>query len=300
MIFKKAFTMIELIFVIVVMGILAKFGFSFLAQSYTTFIYSKINNELQAKSNQAIDFITKRLEYSIKQSVIKRINSTSGFKGAAEPASNEDDYNILEWIAYDNDGFRGNSQPLWSGIIDLDPTLTSASKLTSPETNTTAVNNFIKALSDNNSTITNSALFFKGANYSPKMFGWAGSDSITDQSKALKPITKTNANINAFVSSISGKDFTNQRISNIYKLTWTANAIVLDSNTHKLWFYYNYQPWNGDAYSMNKAKKRLLMEDVSTFRIHANSSGRFFTIAICVKSNLTNEEHSLCKEKVIF
>jgi len=39
---RAAFTMIELIFVIVVMGIIGKFGVEFLAQAYKSFIFSSV------------------------------------------------------------------------------------------------------------------------------------------------------------------------------------------------------------------------------------------------------------------
>ena len=44
---RFAFSMLELIFVIVILGVLSKFGVEFLAQAYNNFIFSKINNTLQ-------------------------------------------------------------------------------------------------------------------------------------------------------------------------------------------------------------------------------------------------------------
>jgi prepilin-type N-terminal cleavage/methylation domain-containing protein len=69
---RKAFTMIELIFVIVIMAILAKFGVEFVAQSYSSFINSQINNELQSNSATAVEFVATRLQHRIKPSAIAR------------------------------------------------------------------------------------------------------------------------------------------------------------------------------------------------------------------------------------
>ena len=69
---RSAFTMIELIFVIVVMGIIGKFGVEFLAQAYKSFIFSNVNNTLHSKSASAVEFIASRLQYRIKDSLIMR------------------------------------------------------------------------------------------------------------------------------------------------------------------------------------------------------------------------------------
>jgi hypothetical protein len=107
-------------------------------------------------------------------------------------------------------------------------------------------------------------------------------------------------NINTFSSDI-GADFNGTRISNRYVLAWTAYAIVHENNN--LIFYYDYQPWEGDAYGDADTKSAVLMENVSTFRIKTNPSGGIFSIMVCAKSDLivgVEEEHSICKEKVIF
>ncbi|MBD3825184.1 MAG: protein containing prepilin-type N- cleavage/methylation domain protein, partial [Epsilonproteobacteria bacterium] len=43
---RAAFSMIELVFVIVALGIIGKFGVEFLAQAYNNYVYSSINNQL--------------------------------------------------------------------------------------------------------------------------------------------------------------------------------------------------------------------------------------------------------------
>ena len=297
---RAAFTLIELIFVIVIMGILSKFGVEFLMQAYYTFIYSKINHELQSRSELAVQTIANRLQYRIPQSTIKRIQPTNHFTLAPEWVANPDEYNILEWIGYDIDGFRGgsNGQPLWSGIIDLNDTLTTAAKLFSPDTNTTAINNLIDALSG--STIADAALFFNSADYDEDGFGWDGGAVLNDHTRAMHPVNALSAN--EFSSSL-GVDFSSMRVYNRYFLAWTAYAVVHDAENAKLWLHYDYQPWQNENYNSNTAKKRLLMDNVDTFRIRPSPDGTLFNIIVCAESKLivgTMEEHSLCKEKVIF
>jgi len=289
--------MIELVFVIVIMGIIGKFGVEFLAQTYRTFIHAKINNELHSNSANALQFIAKRLEYRIAPSTIKRVG-TGGFVGVTEVVANPDTYNVLEWIAYDSDGFRGTTAPLWSGIIDLDPSLTTITTLSSVETNTTAIDELIITLSDDNTSgIQNAAIMFNAASHNPNSFGWAGGDDLTDQTKSMHPIDAT-GNINDFVSGIATDNFEGVNAYNRYMLAWSAYAIVHDGTN--LTLYYNYQPWQGENYQTH-GTAQLLMENVDTFRIKTNPSGGIFSIMVCARSNLmAGEEHSICKEKVIF
>lgn len=294
----KAFTMIELVFVIVIMGIIGKFGVEFLAQSYKTFIQAKISSELHTNSTSALQFIAKRLEFRIVPSTIKRspLLPLPGFQGAAEiPLVDDTSYNILEWISYDIDGYRGTNAPLWSGIVDLDPSETNSTNIFSPGTDTDNLDDLIKTLSNNGSSIADAAIMFSSDNYDPYNFGWDGGDVLTDQNKAIHPINSAAAT-DSFATGI-GANFSGMKVSNRYMLAWTAYALVHEDNN--LTLHYDYQPWQGESY--DDGKSQLLMQNVSTFRIKTNPSGGLFSIMVCAKNDLiVGEEHSICKEKVIF
>lgn len=291
MIRKPAFTMLELIFVIVIMGVLSKFGIELFAKVYQNYIYTNINNKLQNQSATTVEFITKRLSYRISESVIGRRDDNVTFEGIQnlDPSQN---YRVLEWVQKDIDGLRGNDVPYWSGIADLDNS--SATTIDSPETNTTAVNNLIKILSYNDSNITDAAIFFVGSNSDIKSaYGWNGT-AVSGVGAAMHPIRSFT--IDTFDGNFSGVD-----LYEYYQLSWTANAIALEdynstSGTYDLVFYYDYQPWNGDSYT--DGKKSTLMQSVSTFQFRA--LGSMIKVQVCVKSNLTSQEHALCKEKTVF
>jgi len=295
---RKAFTMIELIFVIVIMGIIGKFGVEYLAQAYKSFIFTSINNQLQQNSAQAVEFIANRLQYRIKDSAIAR--TAAGATPVALGSAAGSSYKVLEWVAEDIDGFRGDTLPFWSGILDLDKG--SATVLESPGTDTGKVNTLIGALSNGGSTINDAALFFIGANSDVKTdYGWDGNlTKINAQTGAMHPITSA-AGATQFQSS-TGTNFSGIDVYEYYKLAWTANAVVYEPGTNNkgvLKFYYNYQPWLGESYTSTGAKSAIIMEDVSTFQFIA--IGDIVKIQVCVKSDLvTGEEYSLCKEKTIF
>lgn len=297
-----AFTMIELIFVIIVMGIIGKFGIEFLAQAYKSFIFSSVNNTLQQNSANAVEFIGSRLQYRIKDSTIAR----EGAGTTPIPIANASgsDFTVLEWVSTDIDNFRGDSTPNWSGIIDLAES--NASTLNSPGTDTAKIDTLISTLSYGSygdPSIAKAALYFVGSNNDVlKGYGWDGDlTKVNAQEGTMHPITAA-THSDEFQSSIIGTDFTGIDIYEYYKLAWTANAVVMeDYNTTDtvmmgtLKFYYDYQPWLGQSYT--DGKSATIMENVSTFQFMSISS--IMKIQVCVKSKLV-ERYSLCKEKTIF
>jgi len=297
---RNAFTMIELIFVIVVMGILSKFGAEFLAQAYNNFIFSSTNNQLMSKSASTIEFIASRLQHRIKDSVIVRQAINNNAFTALSSANAGTKYLVLEWISTDIDGFRGLNNPYWSGILDLDAGVAlGTNTLVSPKTQTNNINALINALSNGNSNINDAALYFIGSNSDINGYGWNGA-ALANQNSVMHPIQNIAGNSTQFTSSIAGQDFTGVDVYEYFKLAWTANAVVVTynnaDNIGDLDFYYDYQPWNGETY-WNNGQHFPLMEDISTFQ--AIAIGSIIKLQVCTKSNLI-EVYSLCKEKTIY
>jgi len=312
---KKAFTMLELLFVIVIMGILAKFGISFLTQAYRNFIFSSINNKLQAKSASAVEMISKKLEHRIKESIIYRNpdkgNSDVNFKPLK--SGTDENATVLEWIGADIEGYRvGN----WSGVVDLNNGDSNATRITAIETNTTKIDNLIKILSDNNSTVNDAAIYFTGT-YPLDEWGWDGNvTKFDEQDKVdIHPIRKsTSAGEENMFYPINGhgvdNNFTNVSAKEYYKLAWTAYAVSLEdynvsdnngTNMGDLYLYYNYQPWEGEQYDDTGigVKKVLLQNQVSSFQFTA--AGSLIKIQVCSKDILIkDEEYSICKEKTVY
>ena len=244
---RKAFTMMELIFVIVVIGILAKFGVEFLIQAYNGYIFSAVQNKLQTQTEVALEQITNRLQYRIKSSIIVRDNDNfANFRSLAN-ATNNGKETILEWVGYDIDGLRGNWNgtmyvPTWSGFIDLAGS-TPPDTILSPMTQDTNITTMINALSGNPLIgVAQSAIFFIGGNSDINGFGWDG-NTITDQTKSMHRINASGSNLTPAVTSFSGVD-----IYEYYQLAWTAYALV----------------WNGTPTSSNTAYIGSLDDNATT------------------------------------
>ena len=69
---KRAFTLLELVVVIVVLGIIAMMSFNAIINIYSNYFQTRTVNELETQTEIALEQISKRLEHRIKPSVIAR------------------------------------------------------------------------------------------------------------------------------------------------------------------------------------------------------------------------------------
>ena len=284
---RKGFTLIEMIFVIVIFGILSKFGAELLFKIYENYIYSNTSNRLLNQSEIAVTQIANRLHNRIKDSTIAR----DSIGATAEPiGSNSGDESVLEWVGVDVDGWRGTGAPEWSGFIDLEASTNTV--LSSPGTQA--------GLS------SNAALFFIGSNVNVggSSFGWDGNASTT----AMHKITSSTAN------HINVPLLTNVDVYEYYQLATSAYSIVSEATTcpnsslvtNNLWLYYDYQPWTTSTTSQTASDaatantKSLIMKNVDSFSF--TSMGDIMVIQVCVSDcNVTGlGEYTFCKEKVVF
>jgi len=305
--FRNAFTMIELIFVIVVMAIIAKFGVEFIAQAYRNYIYQEITTRLADTSSNAVEIIAKRLQYRIRPSVIVRNSSTNSFT-SLEGYDGTGSYNMLEWIGYDVESFR---EGYWRGVIDKKASMDDGAHLITPGSNLNSVDAFIKNLSSNNSTINDAAIYlFAAENDINSSFGWDGGDwNASDHSlkRAMHWIKETNAtavepvhgNFAQLFNDIQSRGEWDSR----YYLAWSAYAVVHNAATGDLTLFYDYQPWKGEKYT--NGKSALLMEHVDTFKMIQREG--IIKIQVCTtnddmngSSSIDIQRFSLCKEKTIY
>ncbi|SFV57786.1 FIG00469922: hypothetical protein [hydrothermal vent metagenome] len=309
---RRGFTFIEMIFVIVILGIIAKYGVEFLAQAYRNYLYEEIINKLANESSNAVELIAKRLQYRIRSSAIVRKGDSDDFRaleGFSSTGSSAEDYNVLEWIGYDIEGFRGdeNATPNWSGIIDKEAFMDDHTYIISPDSNLDEANNTIYALSNGNSSIADAALYlFSAENDINSSFGWYGGDTIDDQSLkyAMHPIKEHNetafesnlGDFNPLYDDIKAKGEWDAR----YYLAWSAYAVSLED--HDLKFYYDYQPWQGEKFS--DGKSALIMSNVTTFKMIQKEG--VIKIQVCVSNDMNGSGtmniggFALCKEKTIY
>lgn len=297
---KKAYTMIELVMVIVVLGIVASIGAEIVVKLYDNYIKTRSINRLQAQTELVLDQISKRLSYRIKGSIITRSKSNFNHYAALSDANNS--YQILEWIGKDNDGFRGVSKPGWSGFVDLYSSDTNRSQIKTPGSELNTTNNIIWALSNKDVKLSSTwmgqkpAIIFKGSSdYNVSQYGWNGTRGLYTYR------VDYNNSANNILHLIDSNSTYPSEIYEQYNLAWSAYAIVPkgSADDFNLTLYYNYQPWENERYDQD-ASASVLVEHVSTFRFI--QIGNTIRIKLCIHDDnySGNFDFAFCKERVVF
>ncbi|MDD3500330.1 MAG: prepilin-type N-terminal cleavage/methylation domain-containing protein [Sulfurovum sp.] len=312
---KKAFSMIEVVFVIVVLGIVASIGSQIIVQVYESYIAQRAVHRSNIKTELAITQLVNRLAYSIPRTVIAR--NGANFLPIESIPPGDTLHTILEWIGYDDDGFSAvdtatgtgaGRRPAWSGYADL--LASSKDSLSTPGSRLDALNTIINNLSKNvsgtaNSGIANSAILFPDT-YDAYTVGYAGGISAENIHPVLSG-TDTTLTLDPVVGGGS------RTIREHYKLAWTAYAVVpvalTEAEVHDrgfddidtgdgLWdlrLYYDYQPWEGESYT--NGKSQILIRNVSVFNF--TGSGSSIRLKICQRENIGGMTINSCKEKAV-
>lgn len=325
----SAFSLIEIIFVLIILGIVSSIGSSIIIQVYESYIIQNSLYKVTTKTELVANQIVNRLSYAIPLSTISKatnengtwslINATpteGGVNGVDSANSdwiqlknimfdNSNKFRTIEWIGYDNDSFSAKSQPAWSGIADY-PASTK-NNLVTPGSELSLATTIIAKLSnsqiDLDGTSSNSAaIIFQekdnhynpaGERYHPSCMGLIDNDS-----SCIFPVQRLDDTNLTFIRVDEPKIVTER-----YKLVWSAYAIVPEDpdgdNLWDLYLYSNYQPWNGENYKANGTKK-LLMNNISVFKFTKNGGIIQFKIcATAITGSQAEERISTCKEKVV-
>ena len=301
---KKAFTLLELVFAIVILGIVAMIGTDVISQMYQGYIKSKSTNKLQSKTAQVLDIITTRLGYRIKDTAVTSINGALNTYLKLNDPSISAKHNILEWIGYDNEGMIGEWDSSkkrfsgWSGFIDLDNPSTTNKQFVTSGSRLDFAREDILSLSDGEIDLNqitpkkSAAIIFKcKSNNSIASYGYLGASHTSVYKVKRHGLSNEILDIEDADTSDTTIDYCEQ-----YYLVWSAYAIVPEGdneNDFNLTLRYNYQPWENERYT--QGKKTILSEHVTTFRfIQIGSKVR---VKLCLKDPQTN--FSFCKEQAV-
>jgi len=268
--------MIEVVFVIIILGIVSSIGAEIIANVYEQYILQRAQHRAALKTELAATQIANRLSYAIPGTVFRRVSKNSTAESITSPlSSNADSYTVLQWVGYDNDGFNTHDGsgtdarfPGWSGFCDLNASV--GTTLFSPGSNLTLESTILSNL---NSGISSAYVYF--VNY---------------------PATPTQ------ISSVSGNTITlvasPARKVEHYQLAWTSYALVVENNDLYLYHHFTATP----AVSIPTAtagNRSLLMQNISTFKFRGD--GDTIRFKICKTENIGLDYNiSTCKEKAVF
>jgi len=316
---KRAFTLLELVVVIVVLGIIAMMSFNAIMNIYSNYFQTRTVNKLETQTEIALEQISKRLEHRIKPSVIARKTDGAFLALNDSGVTLAQDYEILEFIPYayeifndvisldanDNVIEQGGKAGRYSGYADLAKS-SPATGLISPGSNfTTGVVETIKDLTckddasgcvDFENKDGGVVAIFSDVYYDVQnSFGYKDNLNLDIAKVGVK---STDGN----TLEISG--FANKQISEQYHLAYTANAIVPEQSADPkdaangvfdLNLYYDYRPWMGEKYKKN-GEKATLAKNVTRF-VFTEKNG-VIVLKLCMRAK--NSEITICKSKAVY
>jgi prepilin-type N-terminal cleavage/methylation domain-containing protein len=304
---KKAFSLIEVIFVLVILGIVASISSQIIVQVYENYITQRAVYNVSTKTELAINQIVNRLTYSIVDSALaKDPNNASNYKLLVDLDVNVDrNLTILEWVGYDNDSFAAGANPYWSGVANYETATKSAFE--TPGSDLGKVDTIIQNLSHTQVGLTAStqhpAVVFQprtggGEKVNGECMGLIKTNvtDIDNNTSCIYAVSENNA------SSFSFDDINKSKIiTERYQLTWSAYALVpvkQPNGLYNLDLHYNYQPWYGEKYDDGSTSISTLISNISVFKF--TQSGGIIQLKLCATENIGQDYNiSSCKEKAI-
>ena len=296
--------MLELVFVILILGIVASIGSQIIVQVYESYITQRALYRSSTKTELAATQLANRLAYSIPGTIIGRQDDNITFRAIENIPIGSTTYKTLEWISADADSFGAitattnlGRRPVWSGYCDVDAS--TLDSLSTPGSRLSKLSAIINNLSPTTKGIGNTAVLFPST-YTARTVGFAGTGSNNSDIHPVSGAT-TDENLTLATRGVG----VGRTIKEHYKLAWSSYALkpinphVMPGTTgtvFDLQLWYDYQPWNGESYTNGNSV--ILIRNVSVFRF--TGSGNTVRFKICQRENIGEGiTTNTCKEKAV-
>lgn len=278
---KKAFSLMELVFVIVVLGIVASIGSDIISSMYKNYIQTRTSTSLLAQTELVLDQIENRLKERIPTTEVARISDTGAplRLGAGGITA---DYDVLEWYGNANEAFKGVSltNPGFSGVVDIRSSANP--NLVTSGTRFDLASNILTSLGYGTRPSVREALLFRtGSSYDINTLGYNGV-STNDVVKVFQ-VSNTSFEIEAATRPTRIYEFyylSHSGYAIIPNITGTyPNGVSRDTNNFDLMLRYNYHPWQGQPSSTGR--QVTLAQHVSLFRF--SKIGGIIWVKLCLR-----------------
>jgi hypothetical protein len=263
--------MLELVFVIVILGIVASIGSEMIVKVYESYIVQRAEHSATLKTELAATQIANRLASAIPGTVIRKDEpGDTLYEGINDLMSIDpsgDAYSVLQWVSQDTDSFNmydNSTQKVgWSGFCDIN--ISTKNTIITPGSDLSIIDD----IRTNLGAPTNFAIFFPYDPDTTAYFGTGTGNTITLDNNA-------------------------SHIVEHYKMARTSYALVVESGD--LYLYYNFSPHLAAPIGTTKS---LLMKNVSTFKF--KGAGRTIRFKICKQEPISEDVNiTACKEKAVF
>jgi len=301
--FRSAFTMIELLFVIVILGIVGGIALETIRQYYENIYRTQEYTKRVSEADHILDQVTKYFEMAISSSIVNLDRGTTTACYGPPAAGDANDY-TLAFVAPDSDSLRSVGAPGWSE----DTLLMTNNELNASDANYTMANTVITALG---STLGNSAIYdHESTNVGAcARFNWddagaaGGYQGFHKLDVAANPISSTRIRLNADNLAGDGKRKYLLRTGYAFRVQDDGNFTM----------YSNFRPWANQRYTA-ATKMNLLGQNVAHFYADYNATdfmanqnlndrGLVWRLKVCMRgldSNLSTsdaESQTICRER---
>jgi len=308
---KKGFTFVELIFVIIILGVISSIGSSAIVQTYESYILQRSVHSASINTELAINQLANRLTYRMDLSLLARqpgrtgtVEGTDFYPARSVPLEKRNDYRALEWISYDSDSFEAYEAPSWSGYADL--IASSFATVISTGSDNTKLNSIIKHYTGTTDG-SGGALRFMTARYDSNLSRGYSSACLYGGSATgcLFPVNIGSDKTSFDFPAAGAGDRTAGAMvySEFYQYATSAFAVVPENEgtinglkVYDLTLYYGYQPWQGENYK--NGRSATLLKNVSVFRFRKEENSIRLKLCVIERINDT-DEISICKEKAV-
>lgn len=314
---RRAFTMIELLFVIVIMGIVGGIALETIRQYYEGIYRTQTYSQRIHEADHILDQLSKYFENAIDLSIVNMdmdaadgalAGACAGDGELAVEAENVAHDYTTAFVGVDIDSLRTTGRPGWSETVRPNPFL--GTSLISNDANFTAANAAITALYPA-SNLQNSAIYNVDASYTntcTHFYTNNGNAYYTIPVGGVNFGTNTLTLTDNFVAS--GNAYASGPSADKKYLLRSGYAFrVLD--TGEFVMFSNFRPWKGEVYSNANAKRSTLGRDVASFYADFNNTNYFNTrgtlwrLKVCMRgleSNLSDSDtatQEICRERKV-
>lgn len=302
---RSAFTMIELLFVIVIMGIVGGFALDTLRQYYENIYRSHEYSKRVADADHALEQISHYFESALNSSIVN-LDRGSGTGCFGTPvAGDANDYTVA-FVAADSDSLRGsNGQPGWNE----DTVLLPNNRINAADVNYTVANSIITKLAPPSATpaytLLNSAIYDTDSKDvdACTRFNWNGGG--TQGYHAISAMDDTNLTLDPANVASNGKE----------KYLLRSGYAFRVLNNGDFMMYSNFRPWRGEAYT-TALNQNLIARDVAFFTVsynaqdyqnnpNLNDRGMIWKLHVCMRgvaddlSDSSTSNQDICRERSI-
>ncbi len=309
------FTMIELLFVIVIMGIVGGIALEAVRQYYDGIYKAKIYTQRVVEADFILSKLAKYFENAIDFSIVNLDQDAADgalvgtcVGDAFVDVNTSHDYTV-GFVAVDVDSLHGNGgMPGWSENV---PSGFTGTSLSPRDADLSVADTIITALYPASNLAGSAVYNHEGTDSSCSDFNWdnSGGSSAYYTGNVFTPGTNTLTLIDEFVANGESYSSGSPSLDKKYLLRTGYAFRALD--TGEFVMFTNFRPWRGERYSNNNALRTTLGQEVASFYAEFdntnahNTRGSMWRLKVCMRgldSNLSSSDaaqNAICRERMV-